>query len=150
MLISTAGTSPAVEFGYTPPHIIHPTAISARYPLMTVVEAFDPNEIRLTDNAVNKVRALVEDEGNPGLKLRVYITGGGCSGFQYGFSFDEAVSEDDMVVERDGVTALIDAMSYQYLVGSEVDYSEGLEGSRFVVNNPNATTTCGCGASFSI
>ena len=117
---------------------------------MTVVEAFDPQEIRLTDNAVTKVRALVEDEGNPGLKLRVYITGGGCSGFQYGFSFDEAVSEDDMIIERDGVTALIDVMSYQYLVGSEVDYSEGLEGSRFVVNNPNATTTCGCGASFSI
>ena len=117
---------------------------------MSTVEAFDPNEIRLSDKAVSKVRALVEDEGNPGLKLRVYITGGGCSGFQYGFSFDETVSEDDMVVERDGVTALIDAMSYQYLVGSEVDYSEGLEGSRFVVNNPNAVTTCGCGASFSI
>ena len=117
---------------------------------MTVVEAFDPNEIRLTDNAASKVRALVEDEGNPGLKLRVYITGGGCSGFQYGFSFDESVSEDDMVVERNGATALIDAMSYQYLVGSELDYSEGLEGSRFVVNNPNATTTSGCGASFSI
>ncbi|MBM13589.1 MAG: iron-sulfur cluster insertion protein ErpA [Halieaceae bacterium] len=117
---------------------------------MSVVEDFDPNEIRLSDNAVNKVRALVEDEGNPALKLRIYITGGGCSGFQYGFSFDEAVSEDDTVVERDGVTALIDVMSFQYLVGSEVDYSEGLEGSRFVVNNPNATTTCGCGASFSI
>ena len=85
-----------------------------------------------------------------GKALRVAVEGGGCSGFQYGFSFDEAVSEDDMVVERGGVTALIDAMSYQYLVGSEVDYSEGLEGSRFVVNNPNATTTCGCGASFSI
>ena len=117
---------------------------------MTVVEAFDPTEIRLSDSAVQKVRALVEDEGNPGLKLRVYITGGGCSGFKYGFTLDEAVSEDDMVVEREGVTALIDAMSYQYLMGSEVDYSEGLEGSRFVVNNPNATTTCGCGASFSI
>ena len=117
---------------------------------MSVVEAFDPNEIRLTDNAVNKVRALVEDEGNPSLKLRVYITGGGCSGFQYGFSFDETASEDDTIIERDGVTALIDVMSFQYLVGSEVDYSEGLEGSRFVVNNPNATTTCGCGASFSI
>ena len=117
---------------------------------MTVVEAFDPTEIRLSDSAVQKVRALVEDEGNPGLKLRVYITGGGCSGFQYGFTFDEAVSEDDMVVEREGVTALIDGMSYQYLMGSEVDYSEGLEGSRFVVNNPNATTTRGCGASFSI
>ena len=117
---------------------------------MSVVEAFDPNEIRLTDNAVKKVRALVADEGNPSLKLRVYITGGGCSGFQYGFSFDETVSEDDTIIERDGVTALIDVMSFQYLVGSEVDYSEGLEGSRFVVNNPNATTTCGCGASFSI
>ncbi len=117
---------------------------------MSVVEAFDPNEIRLTDSAVNKVRALVEDEGNPSLKLRVYITGGGCSGFQYGFSFEETVSEDDTIIERDGVTALIDVMSFQYLVGSEVDYSEGLEGSRFVVNNPNATTTCGCGASFSI
>jgi len=93
---------------------------------MSVVEAFDPNEIRLSNNAVSKVRALVEDEGNPSLKLRVYITGGGCSGFQYGFSFDESVSDDDMVVERDGVTALIDSMSYQYLVGSEVDYSEGL------------------------
>jgi|SRR6056300_630150 iron-sulfur cluster insertion protein len=117
---------------------------------MSVVEAFDPNEIRLSDNAVRKVRALVDDEGNPELKLRVYITGGGCSGFQYGFSFDEASAEDDMVIEKDGVTAVIDSMSYQYLVGSEVDYTEGLEGSRFVVNNPNAVTTCGCGASFSI
>jgi iron-sulfur cluster insertion protein len=101
-------------------------------------------------NSVRKVRALVDDEGNPELKLRVYITGGGCSGFQYGFSFDEASAEDDMVIEKDGVTAVIDSMSYQYLVGSEVDYTEGLEGSRFVVNNPNAVTTCGCGASFSI
>ena len=117
---------------------------------MSVVEAFDPNEIRLSDNAVRKVRALVDDEGNPELKLRVYITGGGCSGFQYGFSFDEASAEDDMVIEKDGVTAVIDSMSYQYLVGSEVDYTEGLEGSRFVVNNPNVVTTCGCGASFSI
>ncbi len=117
---------------------------------MTVVEAFDPNEIRLSANAIQKVRSLVADEGNSSLKLRVYITGGGCSGFQYGFSFDEVIGEDDMVIEREGVTAIIDAMSYQYLMGSEVDYSEGLEGSRFVVNNPNATTTCGCGASFSI
>ncbi len=117
---------------------------------MSVVEAFDPNEIRLTDNAVAKVRALVTDEGNPALKLRVYITGGGCSGFQYGFTFEEASTDDDWLVEKDGITAVIDAMSYQYLAGSEVDYTEGLEGSRFVVNNPNATTTCGCGASFSI
>lgn len=117
---------------------------------MSVVEAFDPNDIRLSDRAVAKVRALVEDEGNPALKLRVYITGGGCSGFQYGFTFEESAADDDWVVEKDGVTAVVDAMSYQYLAGSEVDYSEGLEGSRFVVNNPNATTTCGCGASFSI
>ena len=117
---------------------------------MSVVEAFDPNEIRLSDSAVRKVRALVEDEGNPALKLRVYITGGGCSGFQYGFTFDEQTAEDDMVIQKDGVTAVVDAMSYQYLVGSEVDYTEGLEGSRFVVSNPNAVTPCGCGASFSI
>jgi len=117
---------------------------------VSVVEAFDPNEIRLSDNAVQKVRALVDDEGNPNLKLRIYITGGGCSGFQYGSTFDENPADDDWVIERDGVTALIDSMSYQYLVGSEVDYTEGLEGARFVVNNPNAVTTCGCGASFSI
>ncbi len=117
---------------------------------MTAVEAFDPNEIRLSANALKKVRSLVADEGNSSLKLRVYITGGGCSGFQYGFSFDEVIGEDDMVIEKEGVTAIIDAMSYQYLMGSEVDYSEGLEGSKFVVNNPNATATCGCGASFSI
>ena len=117
---------------------------------MSVVEAFDPSEIRLSESAVRKVRALVEDEGNPQLKLRIYITGGGCSGFQYGFTFDELSADDDLVIEKDGVTALVDAMSYQYLAGSEVDYSEGLEGSRFVINNPNAVTTCGCGASFSI
>ena len=117
---------------------------------MSVVEAFDPNEIRLSDNAVHKVQTLVDDEGNPNLKLRVYITGGGCSGFQYGFTFDENTADDDWVIQKDGVTALIDSMSYQYLVGSEVDYMEGLEGARFVVNNPNAVTTCGCGASFSI
>ena len=118
--------------------------------LVSVVEAFDPNEIRLSENAVRKVSDLVTDEGNPALQLRVYITGGGCSGFQYGFTFDEDRAEDDWVIERDGVVAVIDAMSYQYLMGSEVDYTEGLEGARFVVNNPNAVTTCGCGASFSI
>ncbi|EED35068.1 iron-sulfur cluster assembly accessory protein [Luminiphilus syltensis NOR5-1B] len=117
---------------------------------MTVVEAFDPNEIRLTDNAVRKVRTLVEDEENPNLKLRVFISGGGCSGFQYGFTFDENTADDDMVVEKGGVVAVIDSMSFQYLVGSEVDYTEGLEGSRFIINNPNAVTTCGCGASFSV
>ncbi|MFU8765276.1 MAG: iron-sulfur cluster insertion protein ErpA [Haliea sp.] len=95
-------------------------------------------------------RELVEEEQNPSLKLRVYITGGGCSGFQYGFSFEDSAAEDDTVIEREGIAVLVDPMSFQYLVGSEVDYTEGLEGSRFIINNPNAATTCGCGASFSI
>jgi iron-sulfur cluster insertion protein len=117
---------------------------------MTVAAAFDPTTISLTPGAVRKVRELVEEEENPGLKLRVFITGGGCSGFQYGFSFDEETAEDDAVIETDGATVVVDAMSYPYLAGSQVDYLEGLEGARFVVNNPNATTTCGCGASFAI
>ena len=117
---------------------------------MTVAEAFDPNAITLSERAANKVRELITEEEEPNLKLRVFITGGGCSGFQYGFSFDEEAAEDDAFIERDGVTVLVDPLSYPYLAGSEVDYSEGLEGSRFVVNNPNAVTTCGCGASFSI
>ena len=102
-----------------------------------------------TDSAANKVKELIEEEGNPGLKLRVFVTGGGCSGFQYGFTFDEEVNEDDTAMEKNGVTLLIDPMSYQYLVGAEIDYSEGLEGSQFVIRNPNATSTCGCGSSFS-
>jgi iron-sulfur cluster insertion protein len=117
---------------------------------MTVAAAFDPTTISLTPGAVRKVRELVEEEENPGLKLRVFITGGGCSGFQYGFSFDDETAEDDAVIEADGVAIVVDAMSYPYLAGSQVDYLEGLEGARFVVNNPNATTTCGCGASFAI
>ena len=103
-----------------------------------------------TDSAANKVRELIEEEGNPALKLRVFITGGGCAGFQYGFTFDEVVAEDDTQFEKNGVTLLIDAMSYQYLVGAEIDYPEGLEGSQFIIRNPNATTTCGCGSSFSV
>lgn len=117
---------------------------------MSVAESFNPTGINLTARAVNKVRELVEEEENPGLKLRVYITGGGCSGFQYGFSFEDIAAEDDTVIEREGIAVLVDPMSFQYLVGSEVDYTEGLEGSRFIINNPNAATTCGCGASFSI
>ncbi|MEO1081936.1 MAG: iron-sulfur cluster insertion protein ErpA [Pseudomonadota bacterium] len=117
---------------------------------MTVAEAFDPNAITLSQRAVNKVLELINEEENNDLKLRVFITGGGCSGFQYGFSFDEDAEDDDTRIERDGVTVIVDPMSYPYLAGSEVDYSEGLEGSRFIVNNPNAVTTCGCGASFSI
>ncbi|MDR3158098.1 MAG: iron-sulfur cluster insertion protein ErpA [Zoogloeaceae bacterium] len=102
-----------------------------------------------TDSAVDKVRELIAEEGNPGLKLRVFVTGGGCSGFQYGFAFEESVNEDDTQFEKDGVTLLIDPMSYQYLVGAEIDYSEGLQGAQFVIRNPNATSTCGCGSSFS-
>ncbi|MBQ0721353.1 MAG: iron-sulfur cluster insertion protein ErpA [Gammaproteobacteria bacterium] len=117
---------------------------------MTVAETFIPSALNVTNSAVHKVKTLVEEEGNADLKLRVYVTGGGCSGFQYGFTFDEAVAEDDTQVEREGVTVLVDSLSFQYLAGAELDYSEGLEGSRFVVNNPNAATTCGCGASFSI
>jgi iron-sulfur cluster insertion protein len=102
-----------------------------------------------TEAAATKVRGLIEEEGNPSLLLRVYITGGGCSGFQYGFTFDEAVNDGDTEVVKNGVTLVVDPMSYQYLVGAEIDYKEDLEGARFVIRNPNATTTCGCGSSFS-
>jgi len=108
------------------------------------------SDLVFTDKAASKVKKLLTEENNPNLNLRVYITGGGCAGFSYGFNFDEKVQEDDTMVENDGVKLLVDAMSIQYLAGSEIDYVEGLEGSRFVVNNPNATTTCGCGSSFSI
>lgn len=117
---------------------------------MSVAESFNPTSINLSARAVRKIQQLVAEEENQELKLRVYITGGGCSGFQYGFSFEEQAAEDDAAIQRDGVTLLVDPMSFQYLAGSEVDYTEGLEGSRFIVNNPNAVTTCGCGASFSI
>ena len=103
-----------------------------------------------TTAAAAKVSALIEEEGNPGLKLRVYIQGGGCSGFQYGFTFDEAVQDGDTEVVKDGVTLLIDPMSMQYLTGAEIDYTEGLQGAQFVIRNPNASTTCGCGSSFSV
>lgn len=103
-----------------------------------------------SDDAVAKVGELIAEDGNANLKLRIYVTGGGCSGFQYGFAFDEAVNEDDFRIDQGGVSLLIDAMSMQYLSGAEVGYEEGLEGSRFVIKNPNATTTCGCGSSFSV
>ena len=102
-----------------------------------------------TESAANKVKNLIEEEGNPDLKLRVFVSGGGCSGFQYGFTFDEAQNEEDTAMVKNGVTLLVDSMSFQYLVGAEIDYSEGLEGAQFVIKNPNATTTCGCGSSFS-
>jgi len=106
--------------------------------------------IEFSEAAAKKVKTLIIEEENPELKLRVYVTGGGCSGFQYGFTFDEKVNEGDMTIEKESVTLVVDPMSLQYLVGGIVDYTEGLDGSRFFVNNPNASTTCGCGASFSI
>lgn len=109
-----------------------------------------PAALIFTDSAAAKVKSLLEEEGNAELKLRVFVSGGGCSGFQYGFTFDEAVNDDDTVMEKNGVQLLVDAMSYQYLTGAEIDYSEGLEGAQFVIRNPNATSTCGCGSSFSV
>jgi|SRR5690554_93868 len=117
---------------------------------MSIVQTQDPVIVALTDNAADKVKSLVAEEGNPALKLRVFVTGGGCSGFQYGFSFEEDVTDEDTVVHQKGATLLVDPLSYQYLVGAHVDYVENLEGARFVINNPMASTTCGCGSSFSI
>ena len=113
-------------------------------------EAAQESLLVFTDNAANKVKQLIAEEGNDQLKLRVFITGGGCSGFQYGFTFDENQQDGDTIVENSGVTLLVDPMSFQYLVGAEVDYKEDLSGAQFTINNPNATTTCGCGSSFSV
>ena len=117
---------------------------------MSVVQSQDPIIMSFTDNAAAKVHSLITEEDNENLKLRVFVTGGGCSGFQYGFSFDEEIAEDDTVIENKGARLLVDSLSFQYLLGAKIDYVEGLEGSRFIVDNPMATTTCGCGSSFSI
>jgi iron-sulfur cluster insertion protein len=109
-----------------------------------------PSPLLFTESAALKVRELIEEEGTPDLKLRVFVSGGGCSGFQYGFTFDEEMNDDDTTVERNGVTLLIDSMSLQYLMGAEIDYTDGLQGSQFVIKNPTATSTCGCGSSFSV
>lgn len=109
-----------------------------------------PSPIIFTESACAKVRELIAEEGNPDLKLRVFVSGGGCSGFQYGFTFDEIAADDDTPIVKEGVTFLVDPMSYQYLIGAEIDYQESLEGSQFVIRNPNAVTTCGCGSSFSV
>ena len=111
---------------------------------------FDPISMTFSDAAAGKVKALIEEEENEHLKLRVFVTGGGCSGFSYGFTFDENLKEGDSGVNKQGVELVIDPMSYQYLMGSTVDYLEDLQGARFIVSNPNAKTTCGCGSSFSI
>ena len=108
-----------------------------------------PTPINFSDNAVKKVKELIEEEGTPDIKLRVFVSGGGCSGMQYGFTFEETINEDDTKVEKDNVMLLIDPMSLQYLTGAEIDYQDNVQGSQFVIKNPNATTTCGCGSSFS-
>jgi len=108
-----------------------------------------PPPVLFSDSAVAKVRELITEEGNPDLQLRVYVSGGGCSGFQYGFAFEEAAGESDLIVEREGVRVLIDPVSLQYLSGAQIDFQDGLDGSRFVIRNPNAKSTCGCGSSFS-
>ncbi|MDQ2695438.1 MAG: iron-sulfur cluster insertion protein ErpA [Pseudomonadota bacterium] len=116
---------------------------------MTAVSEM-PCPLIFTDAAATKVRSLLAEEDNPNLMLRVFVSGGGCSGFQYGFTFDESVQEGDSMVENGGVRLLVDPMSYHYLVGAEIDYTEDLEGAQFIIRNPNATTTCGCGSSFSV
>ena len=116
---------------------------------MTLQEEI-PAALNFSDAAARKVKELIDEEGDQSLMLRVFITGGGCSGFQYGFTFDEDVNEDDTTLVKNGVTLLIDSMSYQYLVGAEIDYKEDLQGAQFVIKNPNATTICGCGSSFSV
>ena len=118
----------------------------------TVTEFVDldapPAPLNFTDAAAAKVKELLDEEGNPDLRLRVFVQGGGCSGFQYGFTFDETMNDDDTTIDKNGVQLLVDPMSFQYLVGSEIDYKDDLDGSQFVIRNPNATTTCGCGSSF--
>ena len=116
---------------------------------MTTVLAM-PTPVNFTDNAVSKVKELIEEEGTPDLKLRVFVSGGGCSGFQYGFTFEESINDDDTKVIKDSVTLLIDPMSLQYLTGAEIDYQDNVQGSQFVIKNPQATSTCGCGSSFSV
>jgi iron-sulfur cluster insertion protein len=117
---------------------------------MSGAESDFSDTLVFTPAAANKVAALIAEEGNPDLMLRVYIQGGGCSGFQYGFTFDEEVKEGDTEVVTEGVKLLVDPMSMQYLMGAEVDYTEGLQGAQFVIRNPKASTTCGCGSSFSV
>ena len=119
-------------------------------PDMSTETAAPPDPIVFTDQAADKVAELIAEEGNPELKLRVFVQGGGCAGFQYGFTFDEVANDDDATMTKNGVSLLIDPISYQYLVGAEIDYKEDLHGSQFVIRNPNAITTCGCGSSFAV
>lgn len=117
---------------------------------MTDQHVAEAPPLNFTDAAARKVGQLIAQEGNAALKLRVYVQGGGCSGFQYGFTFDEEIQEGDTEIENAGVTLLVDPMSVQYLMGAEIDYREDLSGAQFIIRNPNASTTCGCGSSFSV
>lgn len=120
--------------------------------MSNIIESVDlqvpPSPILFSDAAAAKVKELLEEEANPALKLRVFVQGGGCSGFQYGFTFDETINDDDTTIQKEGVELLVDPMSFQYLVGAEIDYKDDLDGAQFVIRNPNANTTCGCGSSF--
>ena len=118
-------------------------------PMLETFSEF-PSPIQFSESAALKVKDMIIEEGNARLNLRVYVTGGGCSGFQYGFAFDETINEDDTRIEKHGVMLLVDAMSFQYLAGAEIDYEDGLEGARFLIKNPNAASTCGCGSSFAM
>src|SRR5690554_255256 len=129
-----------------------PDQAATEYQMNTLTETTNlqapPSPLLFTDAAASKVKDLLAEEGNPELKLRVFVQGGGCSGFQYGFTFDETINDDDTTIDKAGVQLLVDPMSFQYLVGAEIDYKDDLEGAQFVIRNPNATTTCGCGSSF--
>jgi iron-sulfur cluster insertion protein len=137
----------ALELPQFPPHAV--AMQTNTNPTTAAADAAPPTPIDFTASAAAKVRELIREEGNAALKLRVYIQGGGCSGFQYGFEFDEQQNEDDLAVNTDEVTLLVDPLSLQYLIGAQVDYTESLHGAQFVIRNPNAKTTCGCGSSFS-
>jgi iron-sulfur cluster insertion protein len=117
-------------------------------PLLSYPEGTDP--IKISDTVVSKVSEMLAEEGDPTLQLRIFVTGGGCSGFQYGFAFDDEKKDDDIRVVKDAITVVVDAMSLQYLIGAEIDYEDKLDGARFVIRNPNAASTCGCGSSFNV
>lgn len=135
---SQPNASSSCSTGGLPPVAVMPTLADGAPPLL------------ISDAVVAKVAELVAEEGDPTLRLRIFVTGGGCSGFQYGFAFDDEAKEDDVEVDKGPVKVVIDAMSLQYMVGAEIDYEDSLEGSRFVIRNPNASSTCGCGSSFSV
>lgn len=131
------------------PHIVRREQNLEEFIMIETEQVTPQSPLEFTTDAASKVAELIEEEDNDQLKLRVYVQGGGCSGFQYGFTFDEEQQQDDTAVDKDGVRLLVDPMSFQYLIGAKIDYKDDLDGARFIINNPNASTTCGCGSSFS-